>query len=140
MRTWRKERGAGTGGGRQRPRGAASAPQRVVPANWYPIPIKDVDPDRVPIEGMRAATALSSFCGTAARHALGGSLRSLLPGRLPGRSHIGLGIALPSLLPGGRSAPQHRTMATDPAHTNRLAKSESPYLLQNAHNPVKESA
>lgn len=25
----------------------------------------------------------------------------------------------------------------DAAHTNRLAKEESPYLLQHAHNPVK---
>src|SRR5688572_5401960 len=28
------------------------------------------------------------------------------------------------------------TPATMPAHTNRLAKEKSPYLLQHAHNPV----
>lgn len=93
----------------------------------------------VSIEGMRAVTALQRFCGSTARQALlGGGLRTL--GRVHGRSVIVPAIALPSLLLGDRSATQHRTMATNPKHTNRLAQSESPYLLQHAHNPVRAAA
>ena len=35
-----------------------------------------------------------------------------------------------------RAAQKHRAAAQAPQHTNHLADSTSPYLLQHAHNPV----
>ena len=91
--------------------------------------------------GMQAAhRAVSRLGGVAVKRALAGSLRSvpgalqrqaqsgatLNPGLLRGRLQAG---AMASSGGGGGGAAAH-------AHTNRLSKEESPYLLQHAHNPV----